>query len=215
MKIFFLCLLFFIQLFSVEADYLYKEAIGKKQFTSTWHVRHVGKNISVKGSQLSSKMEVLYTSSFILKRYNFEDNSKDLKFFIYQKNNTLFIKAEKQGKKIVKKYRLKNPWIQQFSFGFIPFVQSKKKTLKFSLISPKDFKMYGMMARKKQKEIININGKSYKTQIVEVSLSGIKRLFWKAKLWFLENGDLLKYASNSGPKTPEIFSFLEDKKIVK
>ena len=62
-----------------------------------------------------------------------------------------------------------------------------------------------MQASKEGTERVKFNEKCGKREVlkVKISLTGFKKIFWKAELWFdQETGDLLKYRANEGPNTP-------------
>ena len=60
-----------------------------------------------------------------------------------------------------------------------------------------------MEASKKEREKLEVKGKVYDALKVEITLTGLKKLFWKAQLWYnTQNGELLKYLANEGPNTP-------------
>ena len=99
----------------------------------------------------------------------------------------------------------KLPWIQEFKFGFQPFLKSQDKELPFTIVYSKDTTLHDMIATKEKIEKVTVGSKTYETQKLKITLQGFKKRFWKAEAWFdLETNLMVKYTSNEGPGTPSI-----------
>jgi hypothetical protein len=215
-KTFLFLFLLFTSLSNIEAKennsfiYTYEEIVNNKKSLSKWIFKKGLRDIKINTEDNSIK--ILYSPFFITKKYSYISKDENIDFSISLKKDKLII--FKNGK-FKKKYKIKDFWIQQFSFGLKPFILSKKSKLRFSLVSPKDLSLQKMVAIKKTRENLQIDDKKYKTQKIVVTLQGFKKIFWKAHLWFdIKNGDFLKYQGNSGPKTPIVTTFLKSKNLI-
>ena len=60
-----------------------------------------------------------------------------------------------------------------------------------------------MIATKQGLEPLDVHGKTHQALRIKITLTGFKKMFWHADLWFdLQAGDLLKYMATEGPNTP-------------
>jgi hypothetical protein len=133
-----------------------------------------------------------------------EKVDQDREFKVSREGSTLKVQFKEKGKEKTKNYDIgQTPWIQEFKFGFQPFLSSNQKEYKFYIINPKDLGLHGMVATKEQVEELTIEGKKYLTQKLKVTLQGFKKKFWRAEVWFdQETQMMVKYKANEGPGTP-------------
>ncbi|KPK33288.1 MAG: hypothetical protein AMS24_01540 [Chlamydiae bacterium SM23_39] len=209
----FISLFFFEKAYSINYTYTYEETIKNRSNEYQIFLKKKIKEICITSSDRYSDIKIIYSPSFFTEKYFYKSKNKNLNFSILKQKKDLLVKGYKNGKIFKKKYKLKDPWIQQFSFGLKPFILSKEKKIYFCLISPKNFSKQDMLAKKIKKELFYIGEKKYTSQKIHISLPGFKKIFWKATCWFdIENGDLLKYEGNNGPKTPLSTTLLKTKK---
>ena len=116
----------------------------------------------------------------------------------------LIVKNYEKGKEKILSHKIdKMPWIQEFTFGFQPFIKSNKNSYEFCIVYPKDLALHEMIATKEEEEEIEIGGKKYSTQKVKITLAGFKKSFWKGYAWFDKQSALMvRYKANEGPRTP-------------
>ena len=207
---------FFCSFFQKEEKktYTYDEYIGKTKFQTTWTVEKKDDKILIEGEEKNAITKLICKPSFEIENYSFEIKDEKTNYEISKDKNILHLKGLSKNKKIEKKFNIKNtPWIQQLSFGLIPFMASKKKSLKFYIVNPRDFSLIKMVVKKQNLETLSIKDKKYKAQKIKVTLPGIKKFFWKAYLYFdTETNDFLKYVGNTGPNTPIKTTLLNSKK---
>jgi hypothetical protein len=208
-------LIFFItfgNLFANE-EIIFRQKIGESQSFQKWTLEEekgILKAVCVEDEGISS-ME--WQPDYELKKYVFKSKNEFKNFDLELKGKNLLLTYFKNNKMQKKKFSLKKPWVQQFSFGLKKFILSKNNSLDFCLVNPLNFDLQHMVVKKKEVQNINISGKNYEAQKVVISLAGFKGAFWKAEIWFEKNSAMfLKYRANSGPNTPMNTILLESRK---
>lgn len=192
-----------------KTAYIYEENVGEKNFFSKLIMENILNKIIIKQKNVTTE----YSPSFYIEKYIFQSPHKNFQINLKNKN-VLLVKGTVNNKKINIKYKINNPWIQQFCFGLKPFILSQKKDIKFVLISPKNFTLHKIVAIKKNTEFITMQKKQKKAQKIIMKLAGFKSLFWQATLWFDSKGNLLKYKGNDGPNTLTTISTLKEIKKI-
>ena len=210
MKKLILCsLLFFSSLFSSQI-YKYEEQTGNKKSYLTWTLEETDKSIDIVGEEEEGTTTINLTKNFVINKYAFKSKIEPTDYEFSFDGNTLTAKGKVNNLSISKEHPIQTNWIQQFSFGLRSFVLSKQKSINFCLITPDDFSLQYMVAKKEGHEYVSSNGKKYQTLKVILTLPGIKGMFWKARLWFdVSSGILVKYSANKGPNTPTTVIMLQ------
>ena len=123
---------------------------------------------------------------------------------IHREGEYLIATQEINGERNEKHFNIRNDtWVQEFDFCFKPFILSAMRDFKFSIVHPKKMSLHSMIATKQGYEQVDVPGKQYDALKVKVTLTGFKKMFWHADLWFdPQAGDLIKYMANEGPNTP-------------
>lgn len=191
-------------LFASEPVFIYNEFSSKHNLTTTWTTVEKSKDLlEITGEDEASTTILDCSKDFEISKFYFKSKKIQEEYTITLKKNVLEINSNVNNKKETKKHKISSPWIQQFGFGLKPFILSKDQSIKFCLVTPDNFDIQKMIAKKKQIETLNIEGKKYEAVLVTVTLPGFKSMFWKAKIWFdTKNGNFLKYQANHGPSTP-------------
>lgn len=204
-----LTLPFINSLFSNEF-YTYEEQSGNKKSHFTWNVETSDKNVVIYGEEESDSIIMYFTKDYKLYKYVKKSKSTATEIEFSLENNILQARGKVNNLNLSKRHVFKTPWVQQFGFGLKPFVLSNQPSMEFSFITPKDFSLQKMIAKKEGREYISSHGKKYETQKVTITLTGFKSKFWKARLWFdITTGDLVKYAANQGPNTEMTVDMLQ------
>lgn len=208
-------LIFFIifgNLFAKE-EFIFRQKTGESQSFQKWSLEEEKGNLKAVCVEDDGVTSMEWLPNNELKKYIFKSKNELKNFDLELKGKNLFLTFFKNNKIQKKKFSLKKPWVQQFSFGLKNFILSKNNSLDFCLVNPHNFDLQHMVVKKKEVQNINISGKKYEAQKVIISLAGFKGAFWKAELWFEKNNaTFLKYRANSGPNTPMSTILLESKK---
>lgn len=186
-----------------EQKVVYESTSVGKSTKTEWRIEREKEGVWLKGTG-SNKGEIIeYLDNYVLTSYA-EKLSASRELTVTKEGTSLVIKGKDKGKEKLKSFKLgKKPWIQNFKFGFRPFLTDSKKELHFYIVNPKDFDVYEMVATKEEQGEVEILGTSCKTQKMKITLAGFKKKFWKAEAWFDQNTFLLvKYRANEGPGTP-------------
>ncbi len=208
-----LFIFFFLSLFPLagkeaihsKTTYIYEKKKEGKSHKTTWVIEKKEKTFYIEGTSGGGKTSIVFSYPMDTHHFSFESYDKKNKYSILRKGSYLIAKFKNQTRKIEKKFKIgKHLWLQEFDFSFRSFILSKIFSFKFYIIHPKKLSLHHMIATKEKKlEDIKINNKHFRAVKVKVTLTGFKKIFWKAELWFeKETGDLLKYVANEGPNTP-------------
>jgi len=166
-----------------------------------WSLAKTVNQVEIFGQNRGNEIKLKYSPTFDLIHY-FEKDSKKTIFEIQKEGDVLSVKTNAKSKTL----KLgKLPWIQEFKFGFQPFLKSKEKELPFTIVYSKDTTLHEMIATKEKIEKVKVEDKTYEAQKLKITLQGFKKRFWKAEAWFdLETNLMVKYTSNEGPGTAPI-----------
>ncbi len=193
-------LLFCFSLWS-DQTISYQSSTDGVSTQTKWSLAETLKQVEIFGQNRGNEIQLKYSPTFDLIHY-FEKDSKKPVFEIQKEGDVLSIKNNAKSKTL----KLgKLPWIQEFKFGFQPFLKSKDKELPFSIVYSKDTTLHDMIATKEKIEKVKVGDKTYEAQKLKITLQGFKKRFWKAEAWFdVETNLMVKYTSNEGPGTPPI-----------
>lgn len=175
--------------------YTFNEEVSGENLPVTWTYEKTKEGIVLKGKERNSETVIDCYSDLVFHKVTIND-----KLFYYREGNTLFANTPR-GKR---NYTLgKTPWIQQFWFGLIPFVQSTDEMVEFYVVNPRDLDLVKLKAIKRNVVKLTLEDKTYDALRIKITLPGFKGAFWKAYIFFdMQTSEFLKYVGNSGPGTP-------------
>lgn len=203
MKLFALFLLFVSTTFA-DVTYVYNKDVKGQESKTTWKLELKDDLLHIDGESLSGKTKIITNAERVTQSFTHQSKNGHDEYSIHREGPTLIARKNVNGKKTERRFQVGNDlWLQEFDFSFKPFIVSNFQDLRFSIIHPKKFDLHDMVAIKKGFEPLNLNGKLKETLRVKVTLTGFKKMFWHADLWFdPQAGDLLMYKANEGPNTP-------------
>jgi hypothetical protein len=213
-KTFFLLLISFLYSLTSFANhaYVYEEETAGQVSTFTWDVEKEDNYLKLIAEDEISTTIIKCSADFHIFEFYYKSKTVPTEFIVSQIGKNLIAKGRVNNRYLEKVHKIDLPWIQQFGFGLRPFVLSKEKSIKLCLISPEDFSLQKMVAKKEENEVIFLNNQKYDAIRVTLTLPGFKSMFWKARLWFdRRTGDFLKYSANKGPHTPTTTTILKSK----
>src|SRR3990167_11398522 len=151
---------------------------------SEWEIEKEVGQVVIKGVVEGSSIFMNYSSAFSLEHY-VEKTGAEKSLDVTKQSPCLIIKGNSKGREKIKSYKVGNtPWIQDFKFGFIPFLTNKAKTQPFYIINPDNLDVHEMIATKEIEEVLVIEGNKYNTQKIKVTLKGFRKKFWTGYIWF-------------------------------
>lgn len=189
---------------------IYQEVGGKNLLTISFNIKEKEHGFSIEKINNLGLTNLEYATNFQLQKLIYKETKVNTNYSI-DINDKKLLKAEGLylGRKFKAVERLNIPWIQDFYFGFHNFLLSKTEELSFYIFNPDKFDLMEMVASKKGKEILTINGQKYITRKLKITLTGFKKHFWKAEAWYdLETLNLVQYRANEGPGTPTTLTTL-------
>lgn len=197
-------LTFMISMTFAQTTYVYNRDVGGKESTITWTVDSKDNDLHINGESVSGKTHIVTSLKHVTKTFNHISKTGQSEYSIVRDGYNLIAKKQINGKQIERRFNLRTAlWVQEFDFSLKPFILSNDRNFKFSIIHPKNLDLHNMVATKQSFDKVDINGTIRDAIKVKITLTGFKKLFWHADLWFdPQAGDLLKYAATEGPNTP-------------
>lgn len=194
---------FFLQV-GFAAETITYESVNKRETSKTFWTLDRQKD-AVRMVAVKEEKEVVLACLPDFSLLEYSEKKKDGKeFHIVKTGPCLIVKNFEPGKEKIVSHKIGSmPWVQEFSFGFASFIESKNKEYEFCIVYPKDLALHEMVAVKQGEEAISVGNKKYDTYKVKITLTGFKKRFWKAYGWFdKKSGLMVQYRANEGPGTP-------------
>ncbi|NGX29314.1 MAG: hypothetical protein K940chlam4_00145 [Candidatus Anoxychlamydiales bacterium] len=196
-----------------KKTYVYKNITGSTETTNTLLLKKKKDDFFITETSDLGITDTVYSFKYVLKELHFQSAKEDSDYKFIIEKRKLSLKGRAFGRKIKREYVLSDRWIQDFTFGLRPFLDSKRQKYSFVILSPNDFSTNELIASKEGIEKIKINDTTYNAQRVMITLPGFKAMFWRADAWYdLDTFDLIKYRANKGPGTPMSTLVLDSKK---
>ncbi|WP_420422607.1 hypothetical protein [Simkania sp.] len=211
LKLFLLSCLFIAPLVSKEEEppskvtYVYKKEIEGRTSETTWILQEKDKNVHIQGISGNGETLIITSPPVNTQCFSYQSKNEKNEYYIHRDGPYLFAKRSDGEQVTQKEFNIGDDfWIQEFDFTFRPFILSTADSLKFYIVHPTKLSLHHMIATKSSRlEQVKVQGETHDAIKVKVTLTGFKKMFWKAELWFERNtGDLLKYMANEGPNTP-------------
>lgn len=201
------CSLFSSEVKEIEIDkevYTYhKETAGEAE-KIIWTVEKRKEGYQIEGKSGKGETSLFTSPSYATKRVSYTAKNGTLQYMFQREGDYVYARQNYQGNYVERSFKVgEHPWIQEFDFAFKPFILSPNQSLTFYILQPRDLKKHEMIATKKEMERLQIDGKTYETQKVLITLTGFYRRFWNGQLWFdAKTGDLIKYQAKEGRNAP-------------
>lgn len=195
-------LIFIVSSTWAQVTYVYNKDVEGRESKTTWTVALKGGDLHITGESLSGKTQIITTPERVTKKFTHQSGKNE--YTIIREGSKLKAQKNVNGQFSERQFNLGNDlWVQEFDFSFKPFILSDYRDFKFSIIHPKNLDLHDMVATKQSFEKIDLHGVTREAIKVKVTLTGFKKMFWHADLWFdPQSGDLLKYMATEGPNTP-------------
>lgn len=183
--------------------YYYEKNVQGKTTQSHWTIKDKGKSYHMEGKSPIGKTEILADESFETLSFNYVSSEGGTYSLTRHGSHVHAQRHDQSGVTDTSHDISSNPWVQEFDFSLRPFILSNRSRFVFQIIHPEKLSMHTLVATKQRDEPIELHGKQYDAVKVRMTLTGLKKMFWHADLWFhAKTGDLLKYVANEGPGTP-------------
>lgn len=210
MRLITLLLLFFSPLLAEEKApsktvYIYDKDMEGSLSKTTWTIEEKDQTLHIQGESGRGETLLITTPPLNTQSFSYEAKNKSNGYYIHREGSNLYAKRiDGRGAKQKEFHIGGDFWIQEFDFSMRAFILSAADSLKFQIVHPQKLSLHQMVATKSSDlESLEIKGKSFQAVKVKITLTGFKKMFWKAELWFdQKTGDLLKYMANEGPNTP-------------
>lgn len=223
LRLFVLSLFFFPFLTGKEKPppktiYIYSKDIEGIVSKTTWTIEEKKSTLHIQGSSVDGETLLITTPPLNTQSYSYRGKIKQSEYYMYREGPYLYARRTDANGVKQKEFQIgERFWLQEFDFSMRSFIMSAADRLKFYIVDPKKLNLHQMIATKSASlDHIQIGDHIYQATKVKITLTGFKKMFWKAELWFdSQTGDLLKYMANEGPNTPMRIITLVSKTIEK
>lgn len=187
-----------------DETYIYHKDVEGRESKTTWKLQFRDDQLHIDGESLSGNTKIITNPERITQSFSHKSKNGQNEYTIHREGPILIARSNVNGDQTERHYKVgKDLWLQEFDFSFKPYILSNLRNLHFAIVHPKKLDLHNMIATKQALEPLNLNGKLIETLRVKVTLTGFKKMFWHADLWFdPQEGDLLMYKANEGPNTP-------------
>ena len=166
-KIIFLLLLTLFSSFDLNhkssslKEFYYIEKTGSHTKSSSSTLKENDNVIYVTKKDPKGSYKLQYDKDYNLQEISFTSNEKKSSYHFVLQDRTLVCTGIENNKKKSASFDLKySKWIQDFNFGFKPFVNSRNNQMDFVLVNPNDFSLVNMVVSKGPIDNLNIDGKN-------------------------------------------------------
>ncbi|PCI74966.1 hypothetical protein COB21_06160 [Candidatus Aerophobetes bacterium] len=193
--------------------FLYSKEVEGKQTVAKWSLKDKEKTYVLDGASPVGTTNILTDKNF--QTLSFQHKSHDgYSYTLTKDGNKVHAHRHDANGSFGRTYDISSsPWVQEFDFSFRPFILSNSKRYTFQIIHPQKLSIHTLVATKIRDEQLTVHGQTYDAVRLKMTLTGIKKMFWHADLWYnRKTGNLLKYVANEGPGTPVSTIELKSKK---
>lgn len=199
---------------TVLEQYFYERTFGAETTTMSWQ-RLDGTPEQIRTEIRDEIDQTEMDSNFATKIWKVEDQQQQTDLQIQRKRDRLHLTGRFKGEQIDSWEEIDTaPWFQTMSISFRPFLNSRKKSIKFWIVRPDTLGIHKLRAVKRGVEELTIEGQTIQAEKLELRLAGLGAPFWKANYWFRRSDHLfLRYVGPGGlPGTPKIVVEIKDLK---
>jgi hypothetical protein len=113
----------------------------------------------------------------------------------------LLLNGQFKGKPVERVIEIDSaPWYQALSLSLRALRDAEKQSLEFWTLRPDNLEVHKLRAIRKGVEMLEVEGGQVAALRMEVSLAGLKAMFWHCSYWLRESdGVFLRYRGPSGP----------------
>ncbi len=187
---------------ALEQKFVYESECKGVCSQSEWNFEEMLERIQIVGKDKESDIYMEYSAGYNLLSYK-EQNATEEGVTVTKEGPCLLINQNIKNKQKMKSHKLgDSPWVQDFKFGFRPFLLGQNKSFLFQIIDIDSLDVHDMVASKDIEESIQIGNHTYNTQKIKITLKGFKKKFWTGYAWFdKKTNQMIKYRANKGPGT--------------
>ena len=178
----------------------YLKTLGNKQLEIQWCVeKSENTRMLWKTSEEYSLIET--KGPFATTRWQGANETEDTSIVALRNGDSITIQGVFKGEPIDRTTSIDAaPWFQSMSWSLRSLILCDDAQMEFWTLRPDTMKAYKLVAKKIQKEALQVGGKTLSAIKIEVRPSGILSPFWHSYYWFREtDGVWLGSKSPSGP----------------
>lgn len=187
------------------AEHHYLETIGDQSTPLLWQL-FPGEPLCLKTRLGKENDQVLLNAQLATLSWQFDNPQTKSHFQVQRLKNLLRISGQLNGKPIERMEKIDSaPWYQTLSLSLRDFLNEKDDSRVFWILRPGSLKTYRLRAKNEGVEEIALDGQTVNAIRVEIRMTGLKAMLWKADYWF-RTSDLLflRYLGPSGlPGSPK------------
>lgn len=144
-------------------------------------------------------------TNFEAVRWLYQNRNSDTALMCERKQNYLFFSGKIKGMDMQRVVAIDSaPVFQTLTFALAEFLRGDRDMIKFWFVIPGDYTPFKMIAYRKDREAVKVNGVTVEAYCVMQTLDGPMQSLWRSYYWFRTFDYVyVKYTGiNGGPGTP-------------
>jgi hypothetical protein len=186
---------------NASADsYRYREQTGKETREFLWTLEQ-GREVRLTAESSEDCHLTLMDSTLATRQWRLVNPGAATEITVRREKNVLLLNGQFEGKPVASVIEIdSDPWYQALSLSLRALRDAEKQSLEFWTLRPDNLEVHKLRAVRKGVEMLEIEGKLVAALRLEVSLTGLKAMFWRCSYWLRESdGVFLRYRGPSGP----------------
>jgi hypothetical protein len=186
---------------NASADsYRYREQTGKETREFLWALEQ-GREIRLTAESSEDCHLTLMDPTLATRQWRLVNPGAATEITVRRGKDVLLLNGQFEGKPVAKTIEIdSDPWYQALSLSLRALRAPEKESLEFWTLRPDNLEVHKLRAVRKGVEMLEVDGKLVAALRLEVSLTGLKAMFWHCSYWLRESdGVFLRYRGPSGP----------------
>lgn len=186
---------------NASADsYRYRQQTGKETSEFHWTLKR-DREIRLTAESSEDYHLTLMDSSLATRQWSLVNPGAATEITVRRERDVLLLNGQFEGKPVARAIEIDSaPWYQALSLSLRALRGEEKQSMEFWTLRPDNLEAHKLRAVRKGVEMLEIEGRQVAALRLEVSLTGMKAMFWRCTYWLRESdGVFLRYRGPSGP----------------
>lgn len=189
------------QVANASADsYRYRKQTGKETREFLWTLEQ-GREIRLTAESSEDCHLTLMDPTLTTRQWRLVNPGTATEITVRREKDVLLLNGRFEGQPVARAIEIdSDPWYQALSLSLRALRDAEKQSLEFWTLRPDNLEVHKLRAVRKGVEMLEVDGKQVAALKLEVSLTGLKAMFWRCNYWLRESdGVFLRYRGPSGP----------------
>jgi hypothetical protein len=181
-------------------SFRYRQQTGSETREFLW-ILEKGREIRLRAESSEDCHLTLMDSSLATRQWRLVNPGAATEITVRREKDVLRLEGKFHGKPLERVVQVdSSPWYQALSLSLKTLLDPKRESVEFWTVRPDNLEVYKLRAFRKGTEILEVEGKQVPALRLEVTLTGLKAMFWHCSYWLRESdGMFLRYRGPSGP----------------